>query len=270
MQARPPADQVHAYAVRLWQEFPADGSPRPLLYSWRPDLESFDTYEGPGVAAITFRLDATTVPQPPPSMTVKLPDGPTTVPVLTAQAALDQLPSGHESISLDDAVPITSAKFSTDVFVTDRGPRRLPSWIFYSPMLRLPLTLSAVPREVLWPWPSLPWRVDQPEYLPDNYVAIDATGTVLRVVLLRPKAPCSGQPTYRHDPVVTQTPAVVVVGMVPVLVEPQPAVPAGTECDGSAAWTPDVHLIRLASPLGNRPVVNEVGEPLVFHDPPPN
>ena len=147
----PPADQAHAYAVRLWQGFPAGRNPRPLLYGW--------------------------------------------------------------SAGVGDPVRITRVEFGTDEFDTDGGPRRLPSWHYFSPMLPGPLVLPAVPRDVLWPWAMVPAPPDQHVYLPLRQATIDPTGTVLTVILLQPKHPCSGQPTYRHDPVVTQTPSVVVVGM---------------------------------------------------------
>jgi len=200
---------------------------------------------------------------------VQFPDGPATVSVLSAQTVLDQLPSGSETTGAGDRVRITGVQFGTDEFDTDRGLVRLPSWRFSSPALPGPLILPALPRDVLWPWPTVPLPAEQRVYLPLRQATVDPTGTVLTVILLKPKPPCSNQPTYRHDPVLTQTPSVVVVGMARVLADPQPTIPPNTPCDASLGWRGDKHLIRLTSPLGNRPVVSEDGWPLIIQDQPP-
>lgn len=81
--------------------------------------------------------------------------------------------------------------------------------------------------------------------------------SVIAVVLRQPTRPCSDQPTYRHEPRVTETPSAVVVGLARIEVDLD--VPAGVPCDHSLSWNGDLHLVRLAAPLGGRVVVDATG-----------
>jgi hypothetical protein len=80
-------------ALAAWKDFPVDRDPRPIVLIG-PSLAKYAGYTtgDAKAAAMTgdYRLDAT-LPLAPSTAPVTLPDGPATLPVIAAAAAIDRL-----------------------------------------------------------------------------------------------------------------------------------------------------------------------------------
>ncbi len=269
--AAAPTGQEHDGALALWRDFPADRVPRPIVvpHSAATFTGGFDSGEAKQAAGSgRFEL-AAPLPPGPATVAVELPDGPVLLPAITAAAALDALVGDALTGGADPnaaAIPparITDVRLGTADVYTDRGPLKLPAWLFTVAGATGPIGWPAVAPEALWRWDrdaAIALREESQVMEVLEQARVSADGTLLTVVLLRPRIPCSGMPTYRHDARVTETGSAVVVGLERVRVDVE--VPAGSPCDGSLGWGGDEHVVRLAEPLGGRVVVDVSGWPL--------
>jgi hypothetical protein len=243
-------------------QVPGDAGARPIVLT-SPISGGGFTDGDAKTAALAGHIElAVEPPVGPTTVTVQLLDGPATLPGITARAALDALiaDSGVEP-SPAPVLRVTGVDFGVETFHTDQGVLDLPAWRFSGPGIAGVIAWPALTPAAVWPWRRIDLPAQRRERLPLSWAKISDDGRVLTVTLLRPKPVCDGMPTYRHEPVLTQDGAVVVVGMTRVLVH-EPTAPPGTPCPQDLGWAGDEHLIRLAAPLGGRPVVGEDGAPL--------
>jgi hypothetical protein len=256
-----PADGSHEAAARAWAHFPADRTPRPVVF-----LDSMVAgggfADGDAKSAAMAGQYELAAPLPQGPATASMPDG-TEVPIITAAAAFEALRAGQPQ-QPGSALLLKKVDLGTARFHTDRGPLELPAWRFDGPRVLKPIAWPALAPELIWPRQPRP-AGPAPEELPHSQATVSPDGLRLTVLLLRAYPPCAGAPTYRHEAVVTETPAAVVVGMRKVQVEP--AGRPGEPCPMDAGWSGQEHMVRLAAPLGGRVVVNPDGAPLAVTTP---
>ncbi|MGE5287498.1 MAG: hypothetical protein ACM3ML_09900 [Micromonosporaceae bacterium] len=128
-----------ADALRAWSSFPVSASPRPLVLSGPrvADPEGFPN----GAAKLAYTQGAIHTPAALPSR--------------PAAAAGFPLISSREAFGVFAATPakgapavapltVTAVRIGTGVFQTDRGPRRLPAWLFGFRGIQDPAAVLAV------------------------------------------------------------------------------------------------------------------------------
>jgi hypothetical protein len=260
--ARAPTDGAQDAALEMWRGFPAGRMPRPIVLQSPTAGGGFTNGDAKEAAQAGHIELVTEPPAGPAAVSVQLPDGPVTYPAISARAAFDALIADAGIVSSSTrALRITGVDLGAETFHTDRGELELPVWRFNGPGIAGVIAWPALTPAAVWPWRRIELPVERRVQLPMQRATISEDGRLLTVTLWQPKPVCDGQPTYRHDPVVTQDAAVVVVGMTRVVVQ-EPTAPPGTPCSMDLAWGGDEHIIRLAAPLGGRAVVGEDGAPL--------
>jgi hypothetical protein len=249
-------------ALAAWQQFPVDRRPRPIvLLGSLPGIAGFMS-DGGKIAALSGNYElAAALPPAPPTVTAQLPDGTFELPTLPAEQAFEGLrkPQGKQidqpAPNPTDALPITRVELGTAQFLTDRGQLTLPSWLFHAVDALGPITWPALRPDAFW----RPGELAAGGVLPDARLGAD--GRALTVQLPAPVDACPGEPVIRHDPVVTESAATVVVGVRPVVVSTAPGPPV-TNCAHPAILKFEPHEVRLAAPLGARVLVDDKGAPM--------
>jgi hypothetical protein len=126
--------------LRIWSAFPASATPRPLVLTGPPVADPASGFRG-GVAKLAYLEGAFDLP-------ATLPSGPAAAagfPLITARDAARVLRSqAATGPPLTSRLAVTGVRLGRAVFDTDRGPRRLPAWLFGLTGARDPAGVLAV------------------------------------------------------------------------------------------------------------------------------
>jgi len=113
-------------ALRTWSAFPAGATPRPLVLTGPPVADPASGFPN-GDAKLAYLEGAFKWP-------AGLPSGPATAagfPLITAREATGVLRSvAAQGPPVPSRLTVTGVRLGTAVFDTDRGPRKLPAWLF--------------------------------------------------------------------------------------------------------------------------------------------
>jgi hypothetical protein len=254
-----PGDGISDTALTAWQDFPVDRHPRPIVLTGpRVRLAGYTSGDAK-IAAMggVYRL-ATALPPDPPPAAVALPDGPATLPVLPAAAALRTL-STQWGPAKETAPPlaITAVEYGTASFDTDRGPLTLPAWRVHTDDELGPTVILAVTDPALWkpgtagdpPVPVGPFSL--------GGAVLTGTGRTLTVSLPEAVPTCPGQVIYHHRAVVRESATAVAIGTT---AEPAGTVPGKPgPCPADLKVTVVPYTVTLAAPLGDRVLVDHAG-----------
>jgi hypothetical protein len=239
-----------------WDAFPVDRVPRPIIVSggmvgWAasagPDT-GFRT-DGAKLAALAGRIElATTPPEAPATVEAYLFDGRFTLPALRPDEAFAFLRGqGTPDASLAP-VRFTTVTLGSAAFNTDRGPLRLPAWLFGGPDVIGTVAWPAVGKEAFW-------RYGEPNNastVPPNHISRD--GRRIRTAV--PGPGCTSDPVRRYRVKVIETATTVMLTTVgKILSTPGPEA-QDQRCTAMAfPWEP--YDVDLAAPLGNRVVIQD-------------
>jgi hypothetical protein len=221
---RPPAQLSLEAALTLWVDFPVDETPRPLVIN--DGGVAFDGSFPDEDSKLAF-VSGTVVSE-----------------IDLAPGVLDAL-APHRQVFDVPAVRVVAAERGVDEFGTDRGPRALPSW-------RVRIADIAEPFRVLDPtvrswWPSP--RVPRGAGGAAAWIAADDITLTYRFA-----GPQKSIMHYR-DADVHESPTALIIEPVE-----EWQVPPGTAIE-LVALERQVTL-HLAAPLGNRALINRLGQPL--------
>jgi hypothetical protein len=119
-------------ALAAWKDFPAGRHPRPIVLIGPVAVQyaGYTTSDAKEAAMQgLYRLDVP-LPPDPPATAVTLPDGPATVPVIGAAAAVDLMKADAGESKGGSVAPlaIVGFEFATEALPTDRGTVTLPVW----------------------------------------------------------------------------------------------------------------------------------------------
>jgi hypothetical protein len=242
-----------------WRDFPVRRTPRPVIVLGELSVMDGLTTALAKEAAAQGRYELT-VPLPTRSAgstRVRLPDGPVTVPLITARAAFDALRALPEPVPpamLVPALTVTRVELGTAEFLTDRGRWRLPAWLFHVREGLRPVAWLALDPALLW----RPARAPRWTSVPGN--SIGADGVTLTVILPAPDPKvCPGDPAWAYYPVAIESPTAVAVGVRGRIVSIAPGRRDYHQCGYDVRGHSQPYRIRLAEPLGNRVVLNARG-----------
>ena len=138
-------------ALQPWVTFPVDASPRPIVLVDAPVAGPRGFY-GSENAKLAFERGAFDRP-------TRLPTGPASAsgyPIINADKAFDLLKaqsSGPPAGSL--RLTISDVRLGTGTFLTDRGSKTMPVWLFSMAEVDGPIAVLAVAPEALWFPPDL-------------------------------------------------------------------------------------------------------------------
>ncbi|RKT72760.1 hypothetical protein DFJ66_6084 [Saccharothrix variisporea] len=225
-------------------DFPVDAKPRPIVLIG-PRVEVVDGYRSDGekVGAMEGGFEFVgTPPATPEPAQVTLPDGPAQVAFLPMADALQAVSAPPRGKGQQNApVRLVSAEFGTAEFSTDRGRLPLPAWRFTTEAGSVLATPALAP--------DLFWKLGEVR----PAVTTNATGDGVDLTVSMPAAPtpCPGDEPARNEPVVTESATAVTVTVRTV----------GTvgDCPRTLALTLQPYPVKLASPLGNRLLVDGQG-----------
>jgi hypothetical protein len=128
------------HVLRAWSAFPANAKPRPLVLTGPPVADPASGFPN-GDAKLAYLEGAFDVP-------ATLPSGPAAAagfPLISAREATGVLRSvAAKGPPVTRRLAVTGVRLGTAVFDTDRGPRRLPAWLFGLAGVRDPAGVLAV------------------------------------------------------------------------------------------------------------------------------
>jgi hypothetical protein len=128
------------HVLRIWSAFPATATPRPLVLTGPPVADPASGFPN-GDAKLAYLEGAFNLP-------ATLPSGPAAAagfPLITAREATSVLTSvAAKGPPVTTRLTVTGVRLGTAVFDTDRGPRRLPAWLFGLAGVRDPAGVLAV------------------------------------------------------------------------------------------------------------------------------
>ncbi|MFE2755278.1 hypothetical protein ACFXGA_25075 [Actinosynnema sp. NPDC059335] len=221
--------------------FPVTASPRPIvLIGSPPALVRTAGSEQEKVAAGSGRFTFGGVEPPTPGpVSVRLPDGPATFPVIGVREALTAMSADGRD---GDPLEFVAVELGTAEFPTDRGRRELPAWRFST-------ALGSV-----WAWPAITpdafWRLGEVGFALDQGAVAD--GRQLEVQLPAPAPPCPGEEPTVLEPVVEEGATAVKVGV-------RTVSGGGGSCVRDAMYRSQTYTVTLAEPLGARLLVDDNG-----------
>ncbi len=253
-QLTPDHPQAPAEALSLWQDFPAQASPRPLVLTG-PAIDDPATGfpngdDKPAYISGHFTV-ATTLPGGSASWQQQ--------PLITADQALADLrDSGQEMTPPTSAsLSITAVKLGTATFSTDRGQRSLPAWVFSFAGVRYPASVLAI--APAHRWPKTPPPSQDTERLAARIAPGGDTVTITFIGAAAGTGPCEAQ--YAADISQSSTAVVVSVRELPAATS-QPA-PSGDVAMGCADVGYRRELAVTLSPvLGSRVLIDSYGAPI--------
>jgi hypothetical protein len=243
----PPTD-----ALALWQDFPADQNPRPIvLLSSDSPGQGFDS----GDAKIAwlcqkFRLSTSLPAEIPTPAVASWSDGTKAtyagLSAAVAFAALNRPGPGASNAQCQTVapLPVIAARLGTAGFSTDRGMAQMSAWLFRATGARAEFQLPAIESSALWPGPF--------ERSIGGGATVSPSGRQLTFSFVGgpPDGPCAED----YTGVVAESPHAVAVA-----VQSNPGRVQGgpVTCDAMG------HLrsvtVQLASPLGGRVLVDASG-----------
>ncbi|GIF49430.1 hypothetical protein Afe04nite_39690 [Asanoa ferruginea] len=238
-----------------WDTFPVDRVPRPIIVSggmvgWAAAAGGAATGFRTGDAKLAFlagRIElATTAPEAPATVDAYLFDGRFTLPALPPADAFASLRGQGSADASLAPVRFTTVTLGSAAFDTDRGPLRLPAWLFGGPDVNGTVAWPAVGKEAFW-------RYGEPNNaatLPPTHVSPD--GRRIRTAV--PGRGCRSDPVMRYRVEVTETATTVLLTTVGETV----STPGPEERDQpcvAIARAGEPYDVYLAAPLGNRVVI---------------
>ena len=251
-------------ALAAWKDFPADRHPRPIVLvgpvAVRP--AGYQTGEAK-IAAMSgqYRVDVP-LPPDPPAAAVTLPDGPATVPVIGAAAAvaLMKADAGDDKGGASGApLAITGFEFGTEALPTDRGTVTLPVWRVHTadelgPTVVLAVADSALAR------PAATQSTAVGGITPGgNTARLDATGRHLTLTVAEADPHCPGEAIYRRTPVVRESGQAVAVGFTATQTG---TVPGSGACALYLKLKQVTYQVDLDAALGARVLLTAQGQPV--------
>jgi hypothetical protein len=252
-------------ALAAWKDFPVDRHPRPIVLVG-PVLVRFAGYttDNAKIAAMSgsYRLDAALPPDPPASA-VTLPDGPATVPVIGAAAAIDRMKAaagGGVNGATPPTLRIIAVELGTADFPTDRGALTLPAWRVHTaeevgPTVVLAVADSALARQA-GAGPSA-GALDPGS----SSAKASADGRRFTLTTQEVVPHCPGEPIYSRTAGVRETRSAVVVTFTATRTGTVPGDPGGA-CADYLKLQPATYQVELAAPLGNRVLVDTGANPV--------
>jgi len=147
-----PGTGLMRQALRAWSAFPAGAAPRPLVLTGPRVADPLSGFPS-GAARLAYLEAAFDLP-------AALPSGPAAAagfPLITARAAVEILRSAAaEGPPVTTRLAVTGVRLGTAVFDTDRGPQRLPAWLFGLAGVRDPAGVLAIAASRIFPPPGRP------------------------------------------------------------------------------------------------------------------
>jgi hypothetical protein len=254
-----------ADALAVWQGFPIDRRPRPIVPTGPlVQFSGYTTGEAKQAALTGSYRVAVALPADPVPATVTLPDGPTAVPLIGAAAALDRMRAAGDTRAGGRFPPpplnILGFELGTAQVLTDRGPLTLPVWRVHTadevgPTVVLALADSALYR---------PSGLSSNAYLTDlgiKSAVLSDDGRRLTLTVSEPVPQCPAEPVYQSTPKLTESASVVVVSF-GVNRTGTVSGSAGAACNEMLQLREATYPVDLAAPLGARVVVNADAAPV--------
>jgi hypothetical protein len=245
MSPAPPGDT--GPGPQAWRTFPATATPRPLVLAGpavldpRRGFAHDDDKLAYGTGAIT--------------MPARLPAGPATaagLPVVPAAAAARRLqPKGRP---MGVPLRVTSIRLGQASFVTDRGERTLPAWLFRFAGVADPAAVLAVDR----PARFVPAGV--PDTTSGGTARAGAGGRTLTVDYIG-GIPGSGPCDGAQVATAAESPTAVLIRFTPAPPATGPATTASTPVACPAIGYRRTATVALATPVGGRVVITPTGDP---------
>ena|SRR5215472_9873800 len=135
-------------ALRAWSGFPAAASPRPLVLAG-PDVADPPAGFPSGAAKLAYLERAVRFP-------ARLPPGPETARgfrLISARRAVAAFRAGAVAgPPAGTSLRVTTVRLATAVFLTDRGMRRLPAWLFgFAGISGQAAVLAVAPAQIFTP-----------------------------------------------------------------------------------------------------------------------
>jgi hypothetical protein len=251
----PPQVPTPTAALAQWEAFPAGQTPRPIVLFWElaPSGGGF-TSDDAKLAAMCSKLSLrTSMPAGVPAQaSATWPDGTTaTYKPISAKEAFAAITKPQPGASPELCRPIaplqiTTVRFDTGLFDSDRGIVEISAWIFGSPNVEGGLEYPALPPSAFWKAAFIIPSSNQTASISEDgvtlmfsfYGAPDSSG------------PCGAD----YKGVVAESTSAVAVA-IQELVRSVPNGPVA--CDAVAQLR--TVTVALASPLGGRVVVDEAG-----------
>jgi hypothetical protein len=138
-------------ALQPWVGFPVDASPRPIVLVDAP-VNGPRGFYGSEKTKLAFESGAFDRP-------TRLPTGPATAsgyPIINGDKAFDLLKSQSSSPAAGGfRLTIRDVRLGTSPFLTDRGPRTMPVWLFSMAEVEGAVAVLAVAPEAVWFPPGL-------------------------------------------------------------------------------------------------------------------
>jgi len=242
-----PGGQELRRALAAWSRFPVSASPRPLVLAG-PDVTSPPAGFPSSAAKLAYEDGAITFP-------AVMPHGPVSASgfrVITAgQAAALFRPGAVTGPQARTRLRVTTVRLGTAMFVTDRGQRRLPAWLFSFAAIHGPAAVLAVAPTQIFPPPA---PADVPLPLVDW--AFSRAGGRALTVRFTGAAAGHGPCTASYSVQAAESATAVAVA---VIEHPH----AGGSVACSAVGYSRQVTTRLAEPLGARVVVDVVSRAAV-------
>jgi hypothetical protein len=251
-------------ALAAWRDFPVDRHPRPIVLVG-PVLVQFAGYttDNAKIAAMSgsYRLDAA-LPPDPPAAAVTLPDGPATVPVIGAAAAIDRMKAAAEGGANGETPPplrIFAVELGTADFPTDRGTLTLPAWRVHTAEEVGPTVVLAVADSAL----ARPGAGASAGAVGPGSSSAQASADGRRLTFTTQEAVphCAGEAIYTRTAGVRETRSAVVLTLTATRSGTVPGDPGGA-CPDYLKLQPATYHVDLAAPLGNRVLVDTGANPV--------
>jgi hypothetical protein len=236
--AWPGADQAQR-ALRLWVTFPVDAVPRPLVLTGPsvigpptgfPDGDTKEAY-------LSGTLDLpTTFPRGPSNR-----DG---FPLIDAKQAARLLIKGDKMQPARTRLSVTEVRLASAVFDTDRGPRRLPAWLYSLRRVADPVAVLAIAPSALF---TPPREAARSSSIDASTVAQDPRTVIVRFIGGPSQGPCSAD--YAIDALESHTAVAVQIR----------EVSRNSSADSSERCASEGHrtvTVRLVTPLGPRVLIS--------------
>lgn len=236
--------RVSEQALVKWKDFPAEAKPRPIVLTGGSAVKVQKGF-ATGEAKLAFSMgliepDGKLPASGPATVKVDGSDFPALSP--TDAFAKLKLAEGGKSEPVPAPIKVVSVKLDTDTFLTDRGSRELPAWVFELTDTLGPISVLAFTPE----WVSTSIGFD------NNRVSAD--GLTLTVILPAAPAPCPGDSQISYSAEVLESPTAVAVG----LRVDNPQVQLGS-CARDMMLRTAEYRVKLAKPLGGRVLVDTQG-----------
>ncbi|GAA1367691.1 hypothetical protein [Catellatospora chokoriensis] len=253
-EAAPPADA--AALLARFADFPVERTPRPIVLLSGRVKEYGYTSDEAKIAMSQGRLTLrAALPDGPATVRATLADGAFDLPAISARQAYDLLVALGDPASVPTATPppllVTKVEFGEAEFVTDRGPRMLPAWLFTTPGSVQPLAVAAPDDTAFWP-------VDHADGVMSS-AGLAADGVTLTVRLPTSPEPCAGQPVHEYAAEAVESAKAVAVRLRIVATSPAASPGGSGDCIQDAMLRTAEYTVRLARPLGNRVLLTAYG-----------